>query len=350
MAWLKAAQDSAVDRGVARGFSIGWSRDLKLRGWQPSYPETTGYIIPTLFDCSAYLNDADLRRRAIQMADWEISVQLPSGAVMGGTVNRPRRPAVFNTGQVMLGWLRAAAETGDQRYVEASSRAAHFLVHTQDADGGWSKGNSTFANATSTTYNSRVGWALLVHGAQTGDGAARAAGERNIAFTLGHQNNSGWFTNNCLDNPSAPLTHTISYALEGILGANAVQPRPEYVAAVRKTLDSLLPMIGTDGRIAGRFDASWKPTVTWSCLTGSAQLAGMLLQMAKLTGEVRYREAGHRTLAFVKSTQDCGHGDAGIRGGIAGSFPIDGDYGKYEILNWPTKFFVDALLINEKVA
>jgi len=37
----------------------------------------------------------------------------------------------------------------------------------------------------------------------------------------------------------------------------------------------------------------------------------------------------------------------GLRGGVKGSCPFDGDYGRYEVLNWATKFFVDALLLDE---
>jgi hypothetical protein len=43
LAWLCRAQDHSAssDGGVARHYSL-------LDGWAPSYPETTGYIIPTL--------------------------------------------------------------------------------------------------------------------------------------------------------------------------------------------------------------------------------------------------------------------------------------------------------------
>ena len=35
----------------------------------------------------------------------------------------------------------------------------------------------------------------------------------------------------------------------------------------------------------------------------------------------------------------------GIRGGIQGAFPIYGWYAPFCIINWATKFFVDALLL-----
>ena len=47
IAWLRRAQEQSAthDGGAAHSFS--W-----LSGWGSSYPETTGYIIPTLIDYS----------------------------------------------------------------------------------------------------------------------------------------------------------------------------------------------------------------------------------------------------------------------------------------------------------
>ena len=46
--WLVAAQDATPDDGISRGYSFAYSTYFRGRGWQPSYPETTGYIIPTM--------------------------------------------------------------------------------------------------------------------------------------------------------------------------------------------------------------------------------------------------------------------------------------------------------------
>ena len=37
--------------------------------------------------------------------------------------------------------------------------------------------------------------------------------------------------------------------------------------------------------------------------------------------------------------------DPVIRGGVFGSWPVWGDYGRLMVLNWAAKFFVDALLL-----
>ncbi len=44
-------------------------------------------------------------------------------------------------------------------------------------------------------------------------------------------------------------------------------------------------------------------------------------------------------------TQNRTSTDLGLRGGIKGSSPFDGAYGRYELLNWAAKFFIDALLL-----
>ena len=69
------------------------------------------------------------------MADWEIEVQMPIGAVMGGTVDQPPTPAVFNTGQVMLGWFARLRRPAAIRTRSALERAADFLVSSLDRDG-----------------------------------------------------------------------------------------------------------------------------------------------------------------------------------------------------------------------
>ena len=90
--WLCRAQDAYDDGGVARSYSLTYNASLGRRGWMPSYPETTGYIIPTVFDYARESGREELFNRAVRMADWECDVQMASGAVQGGTVNDPPTP------------------------------------------------------------------------------------------------------------------------------------------------------------------------------------------------------------------------------------------------------------------
>jgi len=129
IAWLVRAQDATPDGGISRAFSLAWHPYFGRRGWQPSYPETTGYTIPTLYGAARRLGRAELSARAERAARWEIEIQLPTGAVRGGVIGEPPTPAVFNTGQVLLGWLAAFEESGEGggAFADAARRAACYL-------------------------------------------------------------------------------------------------------------------------------------------------------------------------------------------------------------------------------
>ena len=38
-----------------------------------------------------------------------------------------------------------------------------------------------------------------------------------------------------------------------------------------------------------------------------------------------------------------------VRGGVKGSFPVNGEYGRLEYLNWAPKFFVDANMLERDI-
>ena len=38
-------------------------------------------------------------------------------------------------------------------------------------------------------------------------------------------------------------------------------------------------------------------------------------------------------------------GPEDVRGGVKGAFPVDGDYGRYQLLNWAAKFLADSLML-----
>ena len=42
-------------------------------------------------------------------------------------------------------------------------------------------------------------------------------------------------------------------------------------------------------------------------------------------------------------------GPEDVRGGVKGSFPVDGGYGTFEYLNWAAKFTIDACLAELKL-
>ena len=342
--WIFRAHDAGEDQGVSRSYSLRRHRRYECTGWLPSYPETTGYIIPTLYEIARTQDWPEAADRAERMARWEVEIQMDTGAVRGGTVADDPSPAVFNTGQVLFGWVRAAEETKDPVFDEASARAARWLVDCQDPDGAWRRGASKFAAESGHVYNTRVAWALALYARRSGDSDANAAARRSCEFALARQNEKGWYAENCLDDQAHPLVHTIAYAAQGLLETGLIQDDERFVDAARKTAVAVADVQHDDGFLAGRLDQDWRESAEWSCLTGNSQMALIWSRLAALDKSPVFKEAANRAVHFVLSTQRLDAANPGMRGGVAGSYPVWGHYGTFEYLNWAAKFTLDALL------
>lgn len=347
MAWLCRAQDVTKkdgmrDDGVAQTFLV------RSRRWAASYPETTGYIIPTFYRYWHVTGRDDIRQRAVRMADWECAVQHGSGGVLAGALGDSDVPTVFNTGQVLFGWVRAFEEEGAERYREAAARAAAWLCDVQDADGCWRQFSSPFTKARVNLYNTRSAWGVLRAHEITGEQRFLDAARRNVDWALAQQHPNGWFPNNCLYDDTQPYTHTIAYAMRGVMEIGAYLKDERYLKAAIKVGDAMLAAQPASGFLPGRFDKDWRPTVRWSCLTGVAQLAINWARLYQITGEDKYRQATRRGNGFLKTTQKLA-GDPDELGGIKGSHPIDGLYHPWQYPNWAAKFFADALMLEEQV-
>lgn len=346
--WICHAQDAFTCGGVARSYSMIYHPYFERKGWSAPYPETTGYIIPTFIDYARLVNRQEFADRAIRMADWESRVQMPNGAVQGGVIDQPASPAIFNTGQVIFGWIRTFQETRKPAYLDCAIKAGQFLVSQQDEDGAWRKSLSDFtmnSRMSSYTYNTRTAWALMELALVTGSEEFKKAAIQNVEFALGQQLENGWFRSNCLTQPVHPLTHTIAYCIRGIMEIGAILKNEEYLASARKAADAVLDKRRPDGSLAGRFNERWEPTVSWRCLTGEAQMAGIWGRLYQMTGQHKYLEALRSTNAALRKVQFLHTDHPGMYGGISGSEPIHGTYGRFEILNWAVKFFLDAQIL-----
>ena len=348
--WLVRAQDATPDQGISRGFSIAWHPHFGRRGWQPSYPETTGYIIPTLYAAARRLGRPELAARAERAARWEIEIQLRTGAVRGGVVGEPESPAVFNTGQVLLGWLSAFEETRDAGFADAARRGARYLAAALDPDGRWRSDSSRFARADSTLYNTRTAWALAEAGVRLHERKFIDGAARNLQAAAALQAPNGWLPQCCLNDPERPLLHTLAYGVRGFLEGGRVLGDARLLRAAERAAEALAASVRADGWMPGRYRSDWSPAVRWSCLTGQAQMANNWMRLAEITGEPKWRDPVPAVLRFLKGTQNRRGREPGLRGGIKGAWPVGGDYGAYEVLSWATKFFADALMRDEAAA
>jgi hypothetical protein len=349
--WLRRGQAATPDDGVSLGY-FPCDPQPGRGGWRASYPETTGYIITSLLAFATRNDDVALRDAARRMAEWEMAVQMPSGAVQGGPVCPPERQtaAAFNTGMVLDGWCSAYQLFGDERLLHAARRAADFLVDDLD-ENGYFKTNGAFVSAGEIkTYTCLCAWAIHRFGEISGEARYRDAAVHVIEAALRQQRSNGWFAHNCLTHSESPLTHTIGYTLQGVLEVGLASGRGDFVDAVRRTLDALLPQMSRSGFLPGCFYADWEPASFSSCLTGSAQIAIVCYRLAAHLGEVRYRLAADQLLNFLKALQTLDADDPALNGAIAGSFPLLGGYMRSGYPNWATKYYLDALLLQQQSA
>ncbi|MBW2976544.1 terpene cyclase/mutase family protein [Candidatus Woesearchaeota archaeon] len=333
--WLLTAQQANNDGGVAALYSL-------YEGWHASYSETTGYIIPTMFNYYHETKDEKIRQSAVRMADWELTKQMPDGAFPGAANGNKELPIVFNTGQVIFGMAMAYQETKNEKYKKSAVKAADWLAGIQNKDGCWDK--CTYLNQVHT-YNTRTAWSLLKVHKITKKEIYKKAAVKNIEWALKQQLGNGQFMHNAFHENQEPLLHTIAYAIRGILEAGIYLKNKVYISAAKKPADVLLKKQRKDGSLPGSFDKNWNSSVSWSCLTGNSQTSIIWQKLYSITKNKGYLIAAKKINAYMKSTQDIHSGNKSIRGAIKGAYPIYGWYAPFSFPNWAAKFFIDSLML-----
>lgn len=344
--WLKAAAAHGQG-GVSSHYHL-------LKGkWTDPFPETTGYIIPTLYDYARLTGDRSSAELAERLTEWLVSVQLPDGACVQGTWNparRPFKPIVFNTGQNIFGFLKAWRETGREGFLDAACRAGDFLAKATDEQRVW---NRALHHSIPHTYNSRTAWALLLLNEVVPDERYVRTARANLEWIVHQQQRNGWFAHANFKPGELPNTHGIAYTLRGLLESHLITGERRYLNAVLCTLDRFHRLLHTEKRMIYTFwDSEWRnhgKYLPWLrgryvCLTGLAQLAGVWLRLFTFTQDAGHRTNAESLLDFVLSTQNLISRNPGISGGIKGSFPIYGSYSVMKFPNWAAKFTADAVM------
>lgn len=342
VAWIGRAQDATNSGGVSTHY------DTVALAWDPNgYAEVTGYIIPTLYDVAAATTDStlasSLRNRAVQMANWELSIQSSNGSWV----------YVFDTGQIIEGLVRAYQETGNSAYLSAATKAGDWLVSMQSANGSWPNDYGGFAKA----YHTRVDRALLKLWSVTAVGRYQTAAVNNLNWALQQQTADGWFNNDGIvaTENSDPLTHTIAYTIEGFFDSGVMLNNSTYIAAAKKAADALLAQQQPGGPLSGgNYFSDWTPAVSAQVLTGDAQTALMWLKLYNYSVQQgapnqSYLNAAINMNQYLLTVQG-NSSDPGIDGGLAGSDPITGPYNTNYIVPWAAKFFVDDLNLEKNFA
>jgi hypothetical protein len=137
--------------------------------------------------------------------------------------------------------------------------------------------------------------------------------------------------------------------MQGLVGIGAIAKRDDFAKGAMRTADALMGLMDADGFLPGCIGPDFRGTVDWCCLTGTAQTAIVWGRLFRLTGRADYREAMQRANAYLMRHHDVDNADPRLRGGVPGSWPVWGGYGRMRILNWATNFFAESLLLQRSL-
>lgn len=340
--WTFRSQDAVDSDGSSAGYNL-------ILGWEKPYPETTGYIIPSLYSSCDLLKSLENQHkfasmcedRANRMVNWLLELQLPGGAYPAGKRTTNRNPSVFNSGQILLGLCAYIERFDDTETAKQQVRdTCNWLVDVQNLDGSW---DTHDYNSVPHAYSSRVAWPMLLADELLGlDPSVRESAKDNLDWVVNQQTENNWFQFAGFKPDDDPFLHTIAYTIRGLLEAGILLEHPPYLTAAKDTADHLLHLQDRDGFLKGEYDAEWRGG-SYHGLTGNAQMAIIWSRLYDHFGGEKYLtglEHSVRILSFLQTESI----NPSINGAIKGSHPIWGSYMYLRYPNWATKFYIDSLL------
>ena len=296
---LNLAADWLVASQVPGGGSA--AHYMVLRGFSRAYPETTGYIIPTLLRAARVLDRPELDEMACRFGDWLRSIQSEAGYWPAGLYPPRGRgtPSIFNTGQILKGMVALYEASQDRHFLEAASRAAKWLADGVDPQGVWREGH--YRPGYQPSYYTRVAWPMLMVWQQDGEIGVKDAAVRVLDHTLGHRRDNGAFTKWAFRQEQPAFTHTIAYTLRGLLeSAEILADGERFLDAARPAVERLYRQTEMNrGALPGRYDLDWKPDRSFVCLTGCAQTALLFLRLDRREPDLRLVNAAAKLVDFV---------------------------------------------------
>lgn len=332
--WLMRSIDVCEGQASSKGYRL-------LKGWMPPYPETSGYIIPTLMAIGREKSDPSYLATARKIGHWLLGVQQKNGGFAGREVGVQEQPDVFDTGMILLG-LNALIHEGEaDSFLPAGRAAADFLVSSLDDSGCFVRNMS---HDIVHTYNVRSAWAILAFAELAQDSKHRDAAIACGRWTVAQQNEHGFYLRNNFKPGGNANTHGTAYVMRGLLQMHLLTGDAQFLESVTRAADKVCSLYERNGVVAAELGPEWQYLSSHICLTGYAQFAIILYRLFTMTGDQRYLKTAGGLVDEVASYQDIASHGAPWHGAIAGSFPIYGRYAPFQYPNWATKFFIDALM------
>ncbi|MCC6412727.1 MAG: hypothetical protein IT270_13770 [Saprospiraceae bacterium] len=334
LAWLERSMEVTNFEGSAHSYS-------PIFGWKNAYPETTGYLIETMWDQK---NDV-WNNHARRCTQWLLQQQLPSGAFPGRTVGY-NQPSVFNTTQILFGLARSFREISPDENPDdpwnlrnccahSAVGAVTWLLDILETDGAWRQ--AAYVPGFVPTYYTRAVWGVLKASDLPGMPNVQEPMQRALTFYTQRLLPDGTLLDAGFQSGKPAFTHTIAYALEGFWECALIFNDETLLKRVETALKRMSDSYKKHGKMAGRYTQDWQGDFSFACPTGQVQLSALLQRMGE-----PWQDFGLQLLSDTLPHQNRGN-NKNTHGALPGSVPIWGPYMRFRYPNWGVKFLLDAL-------
>lgn len=316
----------------------GSSGTRSIRGsWGSVYPETTGYLISTLYRTADYLDDEDGRAMAMSQLSFLESIENKDGSYKQSL--EITDPIVFDTAQILHGLLFYSSMLSKPKQILNRTKAtADWLGKQLDDEGQF--GNYNYVDNYNPAYYARIAWAMasaeLIKYSRP-----RTKTKTLIKKIAEMQNENFSFKSWGFYPDEIGLTHTIAYTLRGLWECGEILNDRKLKKRVRLSMDRLSKEIGEKGAVAASYDEDWNGDYSYQCAVGNAQLAMLYLLLYETSGMKKHLEHIELLLKPLLSKQRKVFIN---KGAIPSSIPLKGKYQRLKYTNWTQKFFCDVLL------
>jgi hypothetical protein len=349
--WLLRSFKACDYKGSAA--SQSYRRYFYRWSWAPAYPETTGYIIETLYAYHDYImsskNDvliADYQKLiskykpsskksiVVESAEWICSLQFQNGALPGGKDQKSE--SAFNTGMMLFGLMQVYEREQSVHCFEVAKKATTWLSSIIDEEGNFV--SASYIDSYTPSYYTRILWGMTIVNQQMKDESVAKAIKRAFHFIQKRQLSNGAFQYWGFEPQKAAHTHTIAYTLRGFLETSQLLNDDSYLLCAQNLAFGLINAYKNDNRkLAGSYDTDWRGDHTYICVTGHAQISFCLFRLYEITQNTEYQTIAKEIFEKIEKTPT-------QKGAIAGSVPFSGAYMPYHYPNWAAKFWLDAFM------
>ena len=139
--------------------------------------------------------------------------------------------------------------------------------------------------------------------------------------------------------------HTICYTIRGFLESSIILDRKDYWDVAYNLAYYFLRKYEINGELGGAYYENLNSIKWYRCLTGESQIAIIWLKIFDKKDDLRFVNASSKLLDSICKTQPMKNSLLLKKGGLKGSQPYFGRYIPLRQPNWATKFFIDAILL-----